>query len=89
MGGAILNENILSGGKAIALLTHVSVSVPDPDAVLAIVKSLNVIYHLDIKTTVLEESVKKIHEEISKIASEYKSSRQGDEDTAAQDSMYR
>jgi uncharacterized protein len=89
MGGAILNESIMEDGRAIALLTHVSVSMPDPDAVLAIVKGLNSIYDLDIKTTVLEESVNKIHEEIKKVSDEYRSSiKEGDPDNSP-DPMYR
>ena len=89
MGGAILNESILTGQNAIALLTNVSVAIPDHDAVLSVIKALNIIYNLGIKTTVLEESVKKIHEEISKVASEYKTATSDQDSLTGPDSIYR
>lgn len=89
MGGAILNESILTGQNAIALLTNVSIAVPDHDAVLAIIKALNSIYRLDIKTAILEESVKKIHEEILKVASEYRTATSSQDSLSGPDSIYR
>ena len=89
MGGAILNESILTGQNAIALLTNVSVAIPDHDAVLSVIKALNAIYKLGIKTAVLEESVKKIHEEISKVASEYKAATAEQDSVSGPDSIYR
>ncbi len=89
MGGAILNESIFSNVKTIALLSHVSTEIPDPDAVLAIIKALNSIYDLSVQTTVLEESVKEIHENISKITQEYKNFKETKDLSKDQDSMYR
>jgi len=86
-GGAILNESLMSGMNAIAMLTHVSIQIPDPDAVLAIIDGLNSIYNLKIPTEILEKSVEKIHEQISQIASEYKASQASDGDK--EDPMYR
>ncbi|MGP6207067.1 proteasome assembly chaperone family protein [Cuniculiplasma sp. SKW3] len=86
-GGALLNESLMSGNNAIALLTHVSVQIPDPDAVLAIIDALNSIYGLGIQTEILEKSVEKIHEQIKQIAEEYKASQSPDSDSV--DPMYR
>jgi uncharacterized protein len=86
-GGALLNESLMSGTDAIALLTHVSVQIPDPDAVLAIIDALNTIYGLGVQTEILEKSVAKIHEQIQQIANEYKASQSPESDNA--DSMYK
>ncbi|MCL4346100.1 MAG: PAC2 family protein [Candidatus Thermoplasmatota archaeon] len=86
-GGAILNESLMSGMNAIALLTHVSTEIPDPDAVLAIIDAMNSIYGMGIQTEVLEKSVQKIHEQIKQISEEYKASQSPDADST--DPMYR
>ncbi len=89
IGGAILNESIFTHGKTIALLTHVSTEFPDPNAVLAIVDALNAIYGLKIETSVLQESVNEIHENIKKVTDEYRTLKGTSDNLAGQDSMYR
>ena len=85
IGGAILNESLMSNVNALALLTMHAMEIPDPDSVLSIIKALNSIYNLKIHTAVLEESVKRLHEQINKISEEYKASKGEDADN----SMYK
>ncbi len=85
IGGAILNESLMSNVNALALLTMHAMEIPDPDSVLSIIKALNSIYNLKINTAVLEESVKRLHEQINKISEEYKASKGEDADN----SMYK
>jgi Archaeal enzymes of ATP-grasp superfamily len=89
IGGAILNESIFSKEKTIALITHVSTQFPDPNAVLAIVNSLNAIYGLKIETSLLEQSVNEIQSNIQRVTDEYMHLRDKDQNGAGLDSMYR
>ncbi len=85
MGGAIINECIMADINAIALISPHAMEIPDPDSVLAIVKSLNSIYKLNIDTGILEESVNRLHEQLNKISEEYKAAKMEDTDN----SMYK
>ena len=85
MGGAIINECIMTDINAIALISPHAIDIPDPDSVLAIVKGLNSIYKLNIDTGILEESVNRLHEQLNKISEEYKAAKTEDTDN----SMYK
>ncbi|MHB8361576.1 MAG: proteasome assembly chaperone family protein [Thermoplasmataceae archaeon] len=88
IGGALLNECIISKLPALSLLTHVSSTLPDPDSVLTLIKSLNDMYDLKIKTDVLEMTVSKIHEEIDRVVKEYNESRNIPEMKKTPETMY-
>ncbi|MGP6219684.1 proteasome assembly chaperone family protein [Caldiplasma sukawensis] len=86
MGGAIINQCIMENIESVAILTPMSISLPDPVALLASINALNDIYNLNINEDIIEENVKKMHEEIDKIKNEYYAKNK---DSETQDSMYR
>jgi uncharacterized protein len=88
IGGALLNECIISKVPAISLLTMVSSTYPDPDSVLALVKSLNDIYDLSIQTTLLEKTVMQLHQEIDRVVKEYNESQSAVNPKKTPESMY-
>lgn len=71
MGGAIINESLGKKMTALSLMTLSSVDIPDPGAVLSIVDVLNKVYGFKVDTKILEESVKKLHEEMNKVIDQY------------------
>ncbi len=71
MGGALINECIGKKIAALSLMTETSVDIPDPGAVLSIVEVLNKAFNLKIATDILEDSVKKLHEQANQIINKY------------------
>ncbi len=88
IGGALLNECIIKKMPAISLLTHVSSTLPDPDSVLTLVKSLNDIYDLKIQTVLLEKTVTQLHEELERVMKEYNESQNAPAPKKTPESMY-
>ncbi len=71
IGGALINESLGKKIKVVSLMVPNAVGVPDPEAVLAIINVLNKAYSMSIKTDILEESIKKIHEEANQVIDKY------------------
>lgn len=71
IGGALINESIGKKIASVSLMTETSVDMPDPGAVLSIVEVLNRGFGLKIGTDILEESVKKLHEQASDIINKF------------------
>ncbi len=71
IGGALINESIGKKMTALSLITETSIDAPDPGAVLSIVDVLNKAYDLKIGTDILEESVKKLHEQTNEIINKF------------------
>ena len=88
IGGALLNECIIKKMPAISLLTHVSSTLPDPDSVLTLIKSLNDIYDLKIQTALLEKTVTQLHEELERVMKEYNESQNAPAPKKTPESMY-
>ena len=71
LGGSIISESIIRQVPVMSFLTVTLEDVPDPDAVISIIETLNSIFGLDIKKEPLIEAAKKYHEELTKIMDEY------------------
>ena len=64
------------------------IDIPDPEAVLAIVKVLNGAYKLNIKTDILEVSVKKLHEQTNEIINKFNQMQKDKTQKQAEQSIY-
>lgn len=71
IGGAMMNESLGKKIKTVSLMVPNSIQAPDPEAVLAIISLLNKVYGTSIKTDLLEESVKKLHDEANQVMDKY------------------
>jgi uncharacterized protein len=72
VGGSILNQCLSHKIPGLSLLTYASVDLPDPTAALNIIDSVNAIYGLAIPTDELQESSKRLNEQLGKLAEQYK-----------------
>ncbi|MCW6159259.1 MAG: PAC2 family protein [Thermoplasmatales archaeon] len=88
IGGALINECIGKKIDAVSLMTDTSIDIPDPEAVLAIVKVLNGAYKLNIKTDILEVSVKKLHEQTNEIINKFNQMQKDKTQKQAEQSIY-
>ncbi len=88
MGGAIINESLGKKMTALSLMTQSSVDIPDPGAVLSIIEVLNKVYGFNINVQILEESVKKLHEEMSKVIDQYNKIQEAKSSKGAEPSIY-
>ncbi len=88
IGGALINECIGRKIDAVSLMTETSIDIPDPEAVLAIVKVLNGAYKLNIKTDILEGSVKKLHEQTNEIINKFNQMQKDKTQKQAEQSIY-
>ncbi len=71
VGGAVINVSMGKKLNPVSLIAPTSVSFEDPMAVLSIVKIINDIYGANIDLSILEESVKRLNEEIKKVMDQY------------------
>ncbi|MEM4089393.1 MAG: PAC2 family protein [Thermoplasmatales archaeon] len=71
LGGALINESLGKKIDALTLMTPCSVDIPDPQAVLSVVNILNTAFGINIETSVLEESVKKLQEQAKAVIDNY------------------
>jgi uncharacterized protein len=88
LGGALINESLGKKIDALTLMTPSSLDIPDPQAVLSIVDVLNKAYSLNIGTTVLEESVKKLQEQAKAVIDQYNEIQKGKTQKPAEQSIY-
>jgi uncharacterized protein len=72
VGGSILNQCLSRKIPSLSLMTLASVDLPDPGAALTIINSINSIYNLGIATDELEESSKRLNEQLGKLADQYR-----------------
>ncbi|MGA2876940.1 MAG: PAC2 family protein [Nitrososphaerales archaeon] len=72
VGGSILNQCLSRRIPSLSLMTLASVDLPDPGAALTIINSVNSIYNLRIATDELEESSKRLNEQLGKLADQYR-----------------
>jgi uncharacterized protein len=72
VGGSILNQCLSRKVTGLSILTTTSVDIPDPGAALTIINAVNAIYSLKIDTDELEESSKRLNEQLAKIADQYR-----------------
>jgi len=70
--GSILSECLIRKIPSISLLTPVSITVPDPNAPLNLIKALNAVYGFKIATKELEEDVAAVNQELEEIAKQYR-----------------
>ena len=85
MGGAILNESILRKLPLMSLLAVTVEGIPDPEAVLSAVESLNTLFGMNIETGPLKETTSKYHEEMKRIMDDYAKMQSGEKKS---DTMY-
>ncbi|HVB11538.1 MAG TPA: proteasome assembly chaperone family protein [Nitrososphaerales archaeon] len=72
VGGSILNQCLTRKVTGLSLMTVASVDMPDPGAALTIVNAINTVYGLGIPTDELEESSKRLNEQLGKLSDQYK-----------------
>ncbi len=84
VGGSILNQCLSRKVSGLSFLVEASLDLPDPGAVLSIVNTLNSVYSLGIATDELEESSKRLNEQLGKLADQYKKLSEKASDTEAQ-----
>ncbi|MCL5873980.1 MAG: PAC2 family protein [Candidatus Thermoplasmatota archaeon] len=88
IGGALINELIGKKINSLSLMTETSIDMPDPGAVLSIVEVLNKAFNLKIGTDILEESVKKLHEQTSDIISKFNQIQKDKAQKLSEQSIY-
>lgn len=71
VGGSLLNECLSNGVDGLSLITLVSINLPDPGAVLAMIQTLNSVYQLNVGTEVLEKNVNQLNKELNAVAEQY------------------
>ncbi len=86
--GSILSECLTRKVPAMSLLTEVSVSIPDPAAVLTFVKALNSAYNLAIDTKELEQSVSELKENLSDMIQQYQKLQSSQGETSKPKQIY-
>jgi uncharacterized protein len=72
VGGSILNQCLSRKMTGLSILTKASVDLPDPGAALTIINAVNTVYGLKIQTDELEESSKRLNEQLAKISEQYR-----------------
>ncbi len=71
VGGSILSECLTRRVTGVSLLTQASINLPDPGASLALIKSLNSVYGLNIGTKALEENVEALNQQLNQLGEQY------------------
>ncbi|MCL4333204.1 MAG: PAC2 family protein [Candidatus Thermoplasmatota archaeon] len=88
IGGALMNESIGKKISSLSLMTETSIDIPDPGAVLSIVEVLNKGFGLKIGTDILEESVKKLHEQANDIIEKFNQIQKDKTQKSSEQSMF-
>lgn len=90
MGGCLLSECLSRRIEGISLLTQASAELPDPGAILTLINSLNLVFKLNISTSVLEQNVTQLNKELSQIGEQYQKMMQNQEKPGeARSAMYK
>lgn len=81
VGGSLLNQCLTRKMTGLSILTKASVDLPDPGAALTIINAVNSIYGLNIHTDELEESSRRLNEQLGKIAEQYRKLSESSQDS--------
>jgi uncharacterized protein len=88
MSGATLNECLARSVSGVSLLTPVSIAMPDPGAVLALVKAVNSVYGLAIRTSALEKNIEKMNEYLKTLTEQHQKLQERASESVGSQSMY-
>lgn len=72
LSGGILSESLGRKVAGVSLLTPVSLSIPDPGAVLSSIRALNTLYDLGVDTSDLEKNVSRLKDYLSTLVDQHK-----------------
>lgn len=72
LSGALLSECLGRKLAGLSLLTPVSVTIPDPGAILSSIRAINNLYNLEVDTTDLEKGVSKLEEYLRTLVEQHK-----------------
>ncbi len=89
IGGSLLNECLVKGFKGSSLITPCSVDIPDPGSALSLIQAITLKTGIKVDTKLLQESVNKMHEEMSAVIKQYADAQAKKTGKPSEESMYR